>query len=99
MSGEERVGRVVGRESNSGDAEGRDGRLVEEEPFCLGGKVHRRTSWWSRPCIGGACSEGPKTLGHRGPPTPLAILFKEVGEILKNVKVKCAEFRPAVLIV
>ena len=45
MSGEERVGRVVGRESNSGDAEGRDGRLVEEEPFCLGGKVHRRTSW------------------------------------------------------
>ena len=43
MRGEERVGRVVGRESNSGDAEGRDGRLVEEEPFCLGGKVHRRT--------------------------------------------------------
>ena len=45
MRGEERVGRVVGRESNSGDAEGRDGRLVEEEPFCLGGKVHRRISW------------------------------------------------------
>ena len=30
---------------------------------------------------------------------PLAILFKEVGEILKNVKVKCADFRPVVLIV
>ena len=31
--------------SNSGGAEGRDQRLVEEKPFCLGGKVHRRTSW------------------------------------------------------
>ena len=29
----------------------------------------------------------------------LAILFKKVGEILKNVKVKCAKFRPAILIV
>ena len=30
---------------------------------------------------------------------PLAILFEEVGKILKDVKVKCAEFRPVVLIV
>ena len=50
---------------------------------------------WSRPCIGRACSEGPKRLGHMG---PLAIPFKEVGEIFENVKVKCADFRPAVLI-
>ena len=34
-----------------------------------------------------------------GTPPPLAILFKEVGEILKNVEVTCAEFRQAVLIV
>ena len=44
MRGEERDGRVAGREWNSRDAEGRDGRLVEEEPFYLGGKVRRRTS-------------------------------------------------------
>ena len=32
--------------SNSGGAEGCGLLLVEEEePFCLGGKVHRRTSW------------------------------------------------------
>ena len=31
--------------SNSGGAEGHGLRLVkEEEPFCLGGKAHRRTS-------------------------------------------------------
>ena len=32
-------------------------------------------------------------------PFPLAIPFREVGEILKNVKVKCAKFRPVVLTV
>ena len=32
--------------SNSGGAEGCGLLLVEEEePFCLGGKVHRRTLW------------------------------------------------------
>ena len=31
--------------SNSGGAEGHDRWLVEEEPFGLGGKVHRMTSW------------------------------------------------------
>ena len=31
---------------NFRDVEGRGLRLVEEEePFCLGGKVHKRTSW------------------------------------------------------
>ena len=30
---------------------------------------------------------------------PFAIPFKEVSEILENVKVKCADIRPAVLIV
>ena len=30
---------------------------------------------------------------------PLVIPFKEVGEILENVKVKRADFRPVVLIV
>ena len=43
-----RVGRGLipqGQIPNSGGAGGRDGQLVEEEPFCLGGKVHRRTSW------------------------------------------------------
>ena len=30
---------------------------------------------------------------------PLAILFKEVDEILKNVEVKCADYRPVVFIV
>ena len=50
MKGKERGGGVADREgsagSNSGGAEGCGLRLVEEEePFCLGGKVHRRTSW------------------------------------------------------
>ena len=32
--------------SNSSGADGRNRWLVEEEePFCLGGKVHIRTSW------------------------------------------------------
>ena len=42
--------------------------------------------------------KGPKGLGT-GDLRPLAILFKEVSEILENVKVKCADFRPVVLIV
>ena len=52
MKGKERVGGVVGREGacqwgqSPGGAEGLGLRLPEkEEPFCLGGKVHRRTSW------------------------------------------------------
>ena len=56
MKGKERVGGVAGREGphlpvelltpNSGGAKGCSLWLVEEEePFCLGGKVHRRTSW------------------------------------------------------
>ena len=47
---------------------------------------------------GGPAPKGPKGLGVWDL-RPLAIPFKEVGEILKNVKVKCANFRPAVLIV
>ena len=72
---------------------------MKKSPFAWEARCIEGSRGWSRLCIVGACSEGPKTLGHRGPPTPLAIPFKEVGEILKNVKVKCAEFRPAVLIV
>ena len=47
---------------------------------------------------GGPAPKGPKGLGT-GDLRPLAIPFKEVSEILENVKVKCANFRPAVLIV
>ena len=46
----------------------------------------------------GPAPKGPKGLGI-GDLRPLAIQIKEVSEILKNVKVKCAGFRPAVLIV
>ena len=46
---------------------------------------------WGRPA-----PKGPKGLGILDL-QPLAILFKEVGEILENVKVKCPEFRQAVL--
>ena len=62
---------VVGRErAPPRGAEGRGLRLVEEEePFCLGGKVHRRTLWVEQALLGRACSEGPKRLGIRGPPT------------------------------
>ena len=36
----------LSRSGRSGGAEGRDLWLVEEEEsFCLGGKVQRRTSW------------------------------------------------------
>ena len=53
MRGKERVGGVAGREgapprgqTPGADTEGRGLQLVEEEElFCLGGKVHRRTSW------------------------------------------------------
>ena len=53
MKGKERVDEVAGREgapprgqTRGADTEGRGLQLVEEEePFCLGGKVHRRTSW------------------------------------------------------
>ena len=39
------VGRGLSTGSNSGGAEGHGWLLVEEEgPFCLGGKVYRRTS-------------------------------------------------------
>ena len=64
------VGRGSSTGLNSRGAEGHGWLLVEQEPFCLGGKVYRRTSWGSRPCIGRACSEGPKRLGHMGPLTP-----------------------------
>ena len=41
-----RVGRAFVPGLNSGGVEGQGLRLVEEEePFCLGGKVHRKTSW------------------------------------------------------
>ena len=46
----------------------------------------------------GPAPKGPKGLGIWDL-RPLAIPFKEVGAILKNVKVKCAGLRPAVLIV
>ena len=85
------VGIPLSRSGRSGGAEGRNLRLVEEEePFCLGGKVQRRN--------GGPAPKGPKCLGI-GDLGPLAIPFEEVGEILENVKVKCADLRPAVLIV
>ena len=53
MKGKERVGGAAGREGalrgvelrGCGRSEGRGLQLVEEEPFCLGGKVHRRTAW------------------------------------------------------
>ena len=45
---------------------------------------------------GGPAPKGPKGLGIWDL-RPLAIPSKEVGEILKNVKVKCAKFRSAVL--
>ena len=53
MKGKERVDEVAGREgapprgqTPGADTEGRGLQLVEEEElFCLGGKVHRRTSW------------------------------------------------------
>ena len=52
MKGKERVDEVAGREgapprgqTPGADTEGRGLQLVEEEePFCLGGKAHRRTS-------------------------------------------------------
>ena len=47
---------------------------------------------------GGPALKGPKGLGIWDL-RPLAIPFKEVGAILKNVKVKCAGLRPVVLIV
>ena len=84
---------------NCSGAEDHDRWLVEEEPFCLGGKVHRRTSWveqaWHRE---GLLRRAQKAWAY-GTPPPLAIQFKEVGEILKNVEVTCAEFRQVVLIV
>ena len=53
MKGKERVDEVAGREgapprgqTPGADTEGRGLQLVEEEELlCLGGKVHRRTSW------------------------------------------------------
>ena len=53
MKGKERVGGAAGREGalrgvelrGCGRSEGRGLQLVEEEPFCLGGKMHRRTLW------------------------------------------------------
>ena len=49
MKGKEKVSGVAGREGarpQGRTAEGRGLWLVEEEePFCLGGNVHRRTSW------------------------------------------------------
>ena len=47
---------------------------------------------------GGPALKGPKGLGIWDL-RPLAIPLKEVGEILKQGKVKCAEFTTAVLIV
>ena len=54
--------------SNSSGAEGCSLWLVEEEPFCLGGKVHRKTSWVEQALHRRACSEGLKRLGYMGPP-------------------------------
>ena len=51
MKGKESVGGVAGRDRlvhgvELRGCEGRGLQLVEEEePFCLGGNVHRRTSW------------------------------------------------------
>ena len=65
-------------ELNSGGAEGHGLQLVEEEElFCLGGKVHRRTSWVEQALH----REGPKGLGIWDL-RPFAIPFEEVSEIL-----------------
>ena len=48
--------------------------------------------------LGGPAPKGPEGLGIWDL-RPFAIPFKEVSEILKNVQVKCAELRSAVLIV
>ena len=57
-------------ELNSGGAEGHGLQLVEEEePLCLGGTVHRKTTWSELALYGGACSEGPKRFGHMEPLT------------------------------
>ena len=44
---------------NCRGVEGRYWQLVEKEPFCLGGKVHIRTSWVEQALH----REGPKDLG------------------------------------
>ena len=88
------MGWRVGRGLSTGGAEGCCLWLAEEEePFRLGGKVHRRTSW-AEQALRGPAPKGPKGLG-REDLRPLAIPFKEVSEILENVKVKCADLRPA----
>ena len=86
--------------SNSSGADGRNRWLVEEEePFCLGDKVHRRTLWVEEASRREGLLRRTQKAWAYGSPPPLAILFKEVGEILKNIKVKCADFKPQVLIV
>ena len=105
MKGKERGGRVAVREGarQRGRTPGVQkvrvcGQLRKKSPFAWEARCIEGPRGWSRPCIGKACSKGPKSPGHMGL-RPLAIPFKEVGEILKNVKVKCADFRPVVLIV
>ena len=71
---------------------------MKKSPFAWEARCIERPRGWSRPCIGGPAPKGSKGLGIWDL-RPLAIPFKEVGEILKNVKVKCADFRPVVLIV
>ena len=84
--------------SNSRGAEGHDWWLVEEEePFCLGDKVHRRTLWVEEASRREGLLRRTQKAWAYGSPPPLAILFKEVGEILKSVKVKCARIQASSL--
>ena len=102
MRGKERVGGVAGRQGARLRGAGVELRgcgrswlgLVEEEyPFCLGGKVHRRTSWmeqaWHRE---GLLRRPQKAWAYRTS-DHLPIPFKDVSEILKNVKVKMCQIQ------
>ena len=64
---------------------------MKKSPFVWEAKCIEGPRGWSRPGIGGPAPKGPKGLGI-GNLRPLAIPFKEVSEILENVKVKCADF-------
>ena len=76
MKGKERGGRVAVREGarQRGRTPGVQkvrvcGQLRKKSPFAWEARCIEGPRGWSRPCIGRACSEGPKRLGHMGPPT------------------------------
>ena len=86
MKGKESVGGVAGREGSrlwvelrGAGAEGHGLWLVdEEEPFYLGGKVHRRTSWVEQALYReGLLRRAQKASLGIGDLRPLAIPFKK----------------------